>query len=64
VTVFDKSARQDGTFLRDDFAYDHARDAEHPASLREQSRIAPPNAPTIALDPARLPPDLFNRICH
>ncbi len=26
VTVFDKSARQDGTFSRDDFAYDHARD--------------------------------------
>ena len=26
VTVFDKSARQDGTFPRDDFAYDHARD--------------------------------------
>jgi hypothetical protein len=28
-------------------------DAEHPASLREQSRIAPPSAPTIALDPTR-----------
>jgi hypothetical protein len=26
VTVFDKSARQDGTFSRDDFTYDHARD--------------------------------------
>ena len=26
VTVFDKSARQDGTFSRDDFAYDHACD--------------------------------------
>ena len=26
VTVFDKFARQDGTFSRDDFAYDHARD--------------------------------------
>ena len=26
VTVFDKSARRDGTFSRDDFAYDHARD--------------------------------------
>jgi transposase len=26
VTVFDKSARQDGTFSRDDFAYDHVRD--------------------------------------
>ena len=26
VTVFDKSARQDGTFSRDDFAYDHTRD--------------------------------------
>ena len=26
VTAFDKSARQDGTFSRDDFAYDHARD--------------------------------------
>jgi hypothetical protein len=31
-------------------------------SLREQSRIAPPSAPTIVLDPTRLPPDLFNRI--
>jgi transposase len=27
VTVFDKSARQDGTFSRDDFTYDHERDA-------------------------------------
>ena len=26
VTVFDKSARQDGTFSRDDFIYDHAGD--------------------------------------
>jgi transposase len=26
VTVFDKSARQDGTFSRGDFTYDHARD--------------------------------------
>ena len=26
VTVFDKSTRQDGTFSRDDFTYDHARD--------------------------------------
>ena len=26
VTVFDKSAHQDGTFSRDDFAYDLARD--------------------------------------
>jgi transposase len=26
VTVFDKSGRQDGTFSRDDFAYDHAGD--------------------------------------
>ncbi len=26
VTVFDKSARQDGTLSRDDFTYDHARD--------------------------------------
>ena len=26
VTVFDKSARKDGTFSRDDFTYDHARD--------------------------------------
>src|ERR1700720_3864792 len=25
VTVFDKSARQDGTFSRDEFAYDHER---------------------------------------
>jgi len=27
VTVFDKSARKDGTFSRADFTYDHARDA-------------------------------------
>ncbi|HEX9073370.1 MAG TPA: IS1182 family transposase [Pseudolabrys sp.] len=27
VTVFDKSARKDGTFARDDFTYDHERDA-------------------------------------
>ena len=27
VTVFDKSARQDGTFSRDDFTYDYERDA-------------------------------------
>jgi transposase len=27
VTVFDKSARRDGTFSRDDFTYDHASDA-------------------------------------
>jgi hypothetical protein len=26
VTVFDKSARQDGTFSRDDFTYDHVGD--------------------------------------
>jgi hypothetical protein len=26
VTVFDKSARTDGTFSRDDFTYDHASD--------------------------------------
>ena len=26
VTVFDKSARKDGTFARDDFIYDHERD--------------------------------------
>ena len=26
ITVFDKSARQDGTFSRDDFTYDHVRD--------------------------------------
>jgi hypothetical protein len=26
VTVLDKSAHQDGTFSRDDFTYDHARD--------------------------------------
>ena len=26
VTVFDKSTRQDGTFSRDDFTYDHAGD--------------------------------------
>jgi len=26
VTVFDKSARKDGTFSRHDFTYDHERD--------------------------------------
>ena len=26
VTVFDKSARKDGTFSREDFTYDHGRD--------------------------------------
>lgn len=29
VTVFDKSARQDGTFSREDFTYDHAGDVYH-----------------------------------
>jgi transposase len=29
VAVFDKSGRQDGTFSRDDFRYDHARDVYH-----------------------------------
>ena len=29
VTVFDKSARKDGTFSRDDFIYDHERDVYH-----------------------------------
>ena len=26
MTVFDKSARKDGTFSREDFSYDHERD--------------------------------------
>jgi len=26
VTVFDKAAREDGTFSRDDFTYDHVGD--------------------------------------
>ena len=29
VTVFDKSARKDGTFSREDFSYDHERDVYH-----------------------------------
>jgi len=29
VTVFDKSARKDGTFSRDDFSYDHEHDVYH-----------------------------------
>ena len=29
VTVFDKSARKDGTFSRDDFTYDHQHDVYH-----------------------------------
>jgi hypothetical protein len=37
---------------------------EHPASLRKQSKVAPSNAPTIAFDPTRFSPDLFNRISH
>ena len=33
VTVFDKSTRQDGTFSRDDFTYDHVGDVYYcPAS--------------------------------
>jgi hypothetical protein len=35
VTVFDKSARKDGTFSRDDFTYDHQRDVYRcPAAQR------------------------------
>ena len=29
MTVFDRSARKDGTFSREDFSYDHARDIYH-----------------------------------
>ena len=29
VSVFDKSARTDGTFSREDFTYDHAGDVYH-----------------------------------
>ena len=44
VTVFDKSARKDGTFSREDFTYDHGRrrlllsrrqDADHDGHARE-----------------------------
>ena len=44
VPVFDKSARKDGTFSRDDFTYDHGRrrlplsrrqDADHDGHARE-----------------------------
>ena len=44
MTVFDKSARKDGTFSREDFNYDHGRrrlllpwrqDADHDGHARE-----------------------------
>jgi hypothetical protein len=37
-------------------------DAKHPASLMSEKQACSTNAPTIACDPPRLPPDLFNRI--
>jgi transposase len=42
IPVFDKSQRTDGTFSRDDFAYDHASDTYHcPAGkeLRQRQKI-------------------------
>ena len=38
VTVFDKSTRQDGTFSRDDFTYDHNGDVYSCASPSKASR--------------------------
>jgi hypothetical protein len=35
VTVFDKSARKDGAFSRDDYTYDHERDVRR---LRQKPR--------------------------
>ena len=48
VTVFDKSARKDGTFSRNDFTYDHEHEVYHcPEALRNsapwQAAGAPPN---------------------
>ena len=40
VTVFDKSARQEGTFSRDDFTYDHARDLP-PAPVAPNKALVP-----------------------
>jgi|GEM_PF-6807668 len=39
VTVFDKSARKDGTFARDDFTYDYEGDgiAQSPQPIREST---------------------------
>src|SRR5262252_780349 len=49
VTVFDKSARTDGTFSREDFTYDHAVDVYRcPAHLKrilklDRLRLKGPN---------------------
>jgi hypothetical protein len=40
VTVFDKSARKDGTFSRDDFTYDHEHDVYHCLSIAANIRRA------------------------
>ena len=37
VTVFDKSTRQDGTFSRDDFTYDHVGDVWNPLPRRQDA---------------------------
>ena len=50
IPVFDKSAREDGTFSRSDFAYDHAADAYTcPAgkSLRQRQKIYRDPAPLV-----------------
>ena len=42
VTVFDKSARTDGTFSREDFTYDHAGDVYRcPGGLRHYNELLP-----------------------
>ena len=50
IPVFDKSAREDGTFSRSDFAYDHAADAYTcPAGkpLRQRQKIYRDPAPLV-----------------
>lgn len=51
VTVFDKSTRQDGTFSRDDFTYDHAppaRCSPRPAHVWTERRYATAQASMTA----------------
>src|ERR1700691_475535 len=48
VTVFDKSARQDGTFSRDDFTYDHVGDVYScPAGKMLTTTGSPVNGATL-----------------
>ena len=47
IPVFDKSQRTDGTFSRDDFAYDHKRDC-YTLPCREGTQAAPKNLSSAA----------------